>query len=100
VVKTQTLDRGSCTKIDGFVRSPSQKTPYGTIEIRRQIMRVTCDGCGCDMKITSSFRYLCPDCKNEIEMAHIQDTNAKYRDEHKKNIEWAKIKGNKIIIVE
>jgi hypothetical protein len=62
-------------------------------------MKVTCDACECDMKITSSFRYLCPECKNEIEMAHIQETNAKYRDEKKKNIEWAKIKGNEIIIV-
>jgi hypothetical protein len=32
-------------------------------------------------------------------MAHIQETNAKYRDEQKKNIEWLKIKGNEIIIV-
>jgi hypothetical protein len=63
-------------------------------------MKVTCDACGCDMKITSSFRYLCPECKNEIEMAHIQETNVKYRDEHKKNIEWLKIKGNEMIIVE
>lgn len=62
-------------------------------------MKVTCDACGCDMKITSSFRYLCLECKNEIEMAHIQEINAKYRDEQKKNIEWAKIKGNEIIIV-
>ena len=63
-------------------------------------MKVTCDACGCDMKITSSFRYLCPECRNEIEMAHIQETNQEYRDEHKKNIEWAKIKGSDIIIVE
>lgn len=62
-------------------------------------MKVTCDACGCDMKITSSFRYLCLECKNEIEMAHIQEINAEYRDEQKKNIEWAKIKGNEIIIV-
>jgi hypothetical protein len=33
-------------------------------------------------------------------MAHIQEMNAKYRDEQKKNIEWLKIKGNEIIIVE
>jgi hypothetical protein len=72
----------------------------GSTKSRRHKMKVTCDGCGCDMKITSSFRYLCPDCKNEIEMAHIQETNAKYRDEHKKNIEWLKIKGNEIIIVQ
>jgi len=62
-------------------------------------MKVTCDPCGCDMKITSSFRYYCPECKNEMEMAHIQETNRKYRDEHKKNIEWAKIRGEEIIIV-
>jgi hypothetical protein len=62
-------------------------------------MKVTCDACGCDMKITSTFRYHCPGCKNEIEMAHIQERNAKYRDEHKKNIEWIKIKGQEIIIV-
>jgi len=52
------------------------------------------------MKITSSFRYFCQECKNEIEMAHIQEMNAKYREEHKKNIEWAKIRGDEIIIVE
>lgn len=62
-------------------------------------MKVTCDQCGCDMKITSSFRYYCKECKNEIEMAHIQEASIKYRDEHKKNIEWAKIKGEEIIIV-
>ena len=62
-------------------------------------MKVTCGQCGCDMKITSSFRYYCQECKNEIEMAHIQDTNQKYRDEHKQNIAWAKIKGEEIIIV-
>ena len=63
-------------------------------------MKVTCDACRCDMKITSSFRYLCQECKNEIEMAHIQEMNTKYREEHKKNIEWAKIRGDEIIIVE
>jgi hypothetical protein len=63
-------------------------------------MKVTCDACECDMKITSSFRYLCPECKNEIEMAHIQEANAKYRHEHKKNIEWLKIKGEMIIVVQ
>jgi hypothetical protein len=31
-------------------------------------------------------------------MAFIQDANSKYRDKHKKNIEWAKIKGNEVII--
>lgn len=61
-------------------------------------MKVTCDKCECDMKITSTFRYYCPECKNEIEMAFIQDANSKYRDKHKKNIEWAKIKGNEVII--
>jgi len=64
------------------------------------MMKVTCDACKCDMKITSSFRYLCQECKNEIEMAHIQEKNAKYREEHKKNIEWARIRGDEIIIVE
>ena len=63
-------------------------------------MKVTCDACGCDMRITSSFRYHCPECNNEIEIAHIQETNVRYREEHKKNIEWAKIKGEEIIIVE
>jgi hypothetical protein len=61
-------------------------------------MKVTCEQCGCDMKITSSFRYVCQECGNEIEMAHVQDANAKYRDEHKKNAEWIKIKGEEIII--
>jgi len=51
------------------------------------------------MKITSSFRYHCPQCKNEVEIAHIQEKNREYREEHKKNIEWAKIKGDEIIIV-
>lgn len=63
-------------------------------------MRVTCDACGCNMKITSTFRYLCPECRNEIEMAHIQETNRKYREEQKRNIEWLRIKGSEIIIVE
>lgn len=61
-------------------------------------MKVTCDNCGCDMTITSSFRYHCPQCNNEIEMAHVQETNRKYRDEHKKNIEWLKIRDKQIII--
>lgn len=61
-------------------------------------MKVTCDKCECEMKITSTFRYYCAGCKNEIEMAFIQDANSKYRDKHKKNIEWAKIKGNEVII--
>jgi hypothetical protein len=62
-------------------------------------MKVTCDKCGCDMKITSSFRYHCLECKHEVEMALIQDVNKKYWDEHKKNIEWAKVKGEEVIIV-
>jgi hypothetical protein len=61
-------------------------------------MKVTCDGCGCDMKITSSFRYHCPKCKNEMEMAHIQEANQKYWDQNKKNIEWLKIRDKQIII--
>ncbi|MDY6954299.1 MAG: hypothetical protein SWE60_22565 [Thermodesulfobacteriota bacterium] len=52
------------------------------------------------MKITSSYRYHCPECKNEIEMAHVQDMNRNYWDEHKKNMEWVKIKGTEIIMVE
>jgi len=51
------------------------------------------------MKITSSFRYHCLECKHEVEMALIQDVNKKYWDEHKKNIEWAKVKGEEVIIV-
>ena len=61
-------------------------------------MKVTCDACRCDMTITSTFRYHCPECKNEIEIAFIQDVNSKYRDKHKKNIEWAKVKGNEVIV--
>ena len=61
-------------------------------------MKVTCDNCGCDMAITSSFRYHCPQCNNEIEMAHVQEANRKYRDENKKNIEWLKIRDKQIII--
>ncbi len=67
--------------------------------LRRQKMKVTCDACGCDMIITSSYRYLCPECKYEIEMAHVQEANAKYWEEHKKNIDWVKIKGNEVIIM-
>ena len=63
-------------------------------------MKVTCDNCGCGMKITSSFRYHCLECKHEIEMALVQEANQKHWDEHKKNIEWAKIKGFEVIIVE
>jgi hypothetical protein len=63
-------------------------------------MKVSCDKCGCDMRITSSFRYHCAECKNEIEIALVQDVNSKYRDEHKKNIEWAKIRGHEVIIQE
>jgi tRNA(Ile2) C34 agmatinyltransferase TiaS len=62
-------------------------------------MKVTCDRCGCNMKITSSFRYHCPNCKHEVEMALIQDVNKKHWDEHNKNIEWAKVKGEEVIIV-
>jgi uncharacterized Zn ribbon protein len=61
-------------------------------------MKVTCEKCNCNMKITSSFRYLCPECNNEMEMAHIQEANRKYRDEHKKNIESLKIRDKQIII--
>jgi len=62
-------------------------------------MKVTCDQCQCDMKITSSYRYHCPECKNEIEMAYVQEMNKKYWDEQKKNMEWVKIKGTEIIMV-
>ncbi len=62
-------------------------------------MKVSCDKCDCNMKITSSFRYHCLECKHEVEMALIQDVNKKYWDEHKKNIEWAKVKGEEVIIV-
>ncbi|OEU52477.1 MAG: hypothetical protein BA872_08165 [Desulfobacterales bacterium C00003060] len=63
-------------------------------------MKVTCDTCGCDMKITSTFKYHCPQCNNGIEMVDIQEANQEYRDKHNKNIEWAKIKGNDVIVVE
>jgi hypothetical protein len=33
-------------------------------------------------------------------MAHIQEMNKKYWDEHKKNMEWVKVKGTEIIMVE
>jgi uncharacterized Zn ribbon protein len=62
-------------------------------------MKVTCDTCGCDMTISSSFRYVCPQCKHEIEMHWVQEKNEAYRDEHKKNIEWAKIKGSEVVVV-
>ena len=61
-------------------------------------MKVTCDTCDCDMKITSSFRYHCTQCGNEMEMAHVQELNRKYRDEHEKNIEWLKIRDKQIIV--
>ena len=67
---------------------------------RRHEMKVICDKCECDMTITSSYRYFCPECKYEIEMAHIQEVNNKHWDEHKKNIERVKVKGEEIIIVE
>jgi uncharacterized protein YlaI len=51
------------------------------------------------MEITSSFRYHCPECKHEVEMALIQDVNKKHWDEHNKNIEWARVKGEEVIIV-
>ena len=61
-------------------------------------MKVTCAPCGCDMKMTSSFRYLCPECKQEIEIQHVQDKNREYREEHGKNIEWLKIRGEELIV--
>jgi len=33
-----------------------------------------------------------------MEMAHVQEANQKYRDEHKKNIESLRIKDKQIII--
>jgi tRNA(Ile2) C34 agmatinyltransferase TiaS len=63
-------------------------------------MKITCDSCGCNMEITSSFSYHCPQCKHEIDMAHVQEANQEYWDEHKKNIVWAKIKGAEVIIIE
>lgn len=61
-------------------------------------MKVTCDKCECDMKLTSSFRYYCPECRNEIEIQHIQEHNRIYFEEHGKNIEWLKIRGQDLII--
>ncbi|MBW1896381.1 MAG: hypothetical protein JRI47_04925 [Deltaproteobacteria bacterium] len=61
-------------------------------------MKVTCDPCGCDMKMTSSFRYCCPECNHEIEIQHVQEKNREYREEHGKNIEWLKIRGEDMII--
>jgi hypothetical protein len=52
------------------------------------------------MKITSSFRYHCPECKNEIEMHWVQEKNKAYWEEHKKNIAWVKINDEEIIVVE
>jgi hypothetical protein len=78
-----------------------KSTPTGFIKnlgSGRHSMKVTCDNCGCDMKITSSYRYHCPQCNNEIEMAHVQEINRKYRDEHNKNIEWLKIRDKQMII--
>ena len=63
-------------------------------------MKVTCDKCGCDMKIISSYGYQCPECKNEIEMTLFQDANNAYWAEHKKNIEWAKVRDTEVIVVE
>lgn len=62
-------------------------------------MRVSCDQCHCDMKITSTFRYVCPECQHEIEMYWVQEKNKRYWEEHKKNIEWAKINGAEVIVV-
>jgi hypothetical protein len=50
------------------------------------------------MKITSSFRYQCPECNQEIEIQHVQDKNREYREEYGKNIEWLKIKGEEMIV--
>jgi hypothetical protein len=50
------------------------------------------------MTITSSFRYHCPQCDNEMEIAHIQEANRKYRDKHGKNIESLKIRDKQIIV--
>ena len=61
-------------------------------------MKVTCDKCDCDMKITSSFRYLCPECGNEIEIQHIQEHNQIFREEHGRNIEWLRIRGEELIV--
>jgi hypothetical protein len=84
----------------GVLRFPQTGDDPKNTRIRRQEMKVTCDQCRCNMKITSSFRYLCPECKNEIEMAHVQEMNKKHWDEHHKNMEWVKIKGTEIIMVE
>jgi uncharacterized Zn ribbon protein len=62
-------------------------------------MRVSCDPCGIDMKLGSSFRYYCPECRHEIEIQHIQEKNREYRDEHGKNIEWIKIRGEDLIVI-
>lgn len=51
------------------------------------------------MKITSTFRYVCPECQHEIEMYWVQEKNKRYWEEHKKNIEWAKINGAEVIVV-
>ena len=63
-------------------------------------MKVSCDKCNCNMKITSSFRYVCPECNHEIEMHWVQEKNKKHWEEHKKNIEWVKIRGEEVIVVE
>ena len=61
-------------------------------------MKVTCGKCDCDMKITSSFRYHCPECNSEMEIQHVQEKNREYREEHGKNAEWVKIRGEEILI--
>jgi hypothetical protein len=50
------------------------------------------------MKMKSSFRYQCPECKQEIEIQHVQEMNREYREEHGKNIEWLKIDGEEMIV--
>jgi len=61
-------------------------------------MKVICDKCHCNMKITSSFRYHCLECNNEMEMAHVQEANRKHRDKHKQNIESLRIRDKQIMI--
>jgi len=50
------------------------------------------------MKMTSSFRYHCPECNHEVEIQHVQEKNIEYREEHGKNIEWLKIRGEELIV--
>jgi len=77
------------------------KTQTKPIRIRSGNMKVTCAACGCNMKMmTSTFRYHCPECKNEIEIQRIQETNKEYWEKHKRNIEWVKIEEDRVLIVE